>query len=281
MSQCSEIEWCAKWFETKIGYLRAWSRHVPANLKPAREHPGQPYSTDHSRLDSGFLEKPWSHLGIILEISYHAFAMTLYRHFLAFTKHGAQPGPKTEQHANACANHGITIISIINQELQELGSLRTWRDICSHQLNAAITLIGYIVAYPKGAATHTARKAVGAAIPSFEHLAYTFVRASRAAELLREALALVNGGVVQGADGPAPETESYVQEEPVVLPNDMHMTSTRIDDADIVQAPYAAHGVQSAEGARIASLDWGSKVYELDAEDWLDSLLDFSHTTEP
>lgn len=276
MSQYSEgIEACAEFFETKVGYLRAWSRHVPESLKPAREHPGEQYATDHSRLDFGSSEDPWGHFRTILEISYHASAMALYRPFLSYARNGAQPGPMTERHAIACANHGITVINIIYQDLNELSCLRTWRDVCSHQLSAAISLIGYIVAFPNGPATPAARKAIVTGIASFEVLAGTFVRASKAAELLREALALVD---VVPADGPL-GSDSYVHDRPVVLQH-MHGRNLEIAYAD-EQAPYTKDVTQTMDRPPFASPDLGSSANEAAADDWLESLLAFSPTADP
>ncbi|KAH7384195.1 fungal-specific transcription factor domain-containing protein [Phaeosphaeria sp. MPI-PUGE-AT-0046c] len=276
MSQYKEgIETCAEWFETKIGYLRAWLRHVPESLRPAREHQGERFSTDHSRLDFGSLNDSSSRFRIVLEISYHSSAMALYRPFLSYARNGAQPGPMTELHAIACANHGITIINIIYQDLNELGSLCTWWDVCSHQLSAAISLIGYIVAFPNGAATEHARQAVEMAIASFKKLACTFVRASRAAESLRGALALVD--VVQ-ADASL-GSYSYVHDRPVLPPN-VHGISLQIADAD-EPALYEKDGTQTENCARFASPDLVATGNEADAENWLESLLNFSHTDDP
>jgi hypothetical protein len=185
------FEACAKWLETKMDYLQAWLKQVPEGLKISRRSQGQSCSTDRSSLDLSSCDM-YTPFRLLLELLYHLSAMTLYQHFISFTRETAVSFPVTERHAIACANHAITIINIIHQDLNELGHLRTWHKLCSDQLSAALSLIGYIIAYPHGPTTTAAREAVGVAIKSFDLLAGTFLRAIRDSTMLRDVMKQVD-----------------------------------------------------------------------------------------
>jgi hypothetical protein len=192
ISQDAEgFEACAKWLETKMGYLQAWLEQVPEALKIPRRRQGQPYSTDRSSLDLSFYDM-YTPFRLHQELLYHLSAMTLYRHFISFTRETTGSYPVTERHAIACANHAITITTIIYQDLNERGHLRTWHKLCSDQLSAALSLIGYMIAFPHGPTTNAAREAVGIAIKSFDLLAGTFSRATRDSIMLQDVLKQVD-----------------------------------------------------------------------------------------
>jgi hypothetical protein len=134
----------------------------------------------------------YSHARVLLETLYHLSAMRLYRPFISFTKDAAGHHPATERHAIACANHAIALTNIIHQDLNELGCLRTWHQTCSDQLSASLSLIGYIVAFPRGPTAIEARKSIHMAMESLDLLAGTFARAARDSAMLQDVLKQVN-----------------------------------------------------------------------------------------
>lgn len=186
-----DIETCAEWLDTNISYLKAWLRQVPDALKIPRKNFGQSYSTDRSLLDLPKTDS-MSRGRLILELLYHQFSMHLYRTFVTFGQKERKKAPITERHAISCVNHAITITSIIHQDITESDSLRVWQMTCIWQWNAAISLVGYILAYPRGPVTPIARQALQTALENFKLLSPTFTTATRANEVLRDLMKKVD-----------------------------------------------------------------------------------------
>lgn len=197
----TSLETCAKWLETNISYLTAWSeqviasikypvynfdlfRKVPEGLTTPRENLGQPYSTDRSRLELHKGDKLSRGL-LVLEMLYHQFSMCLYRHFICLSHGGTGTTATVERHAVSCVNHAITMIQIAHQDITEGDSLRTWSIVCTWQWHAALSIVGYILAYPRGPVTPTGRKALSIAIASFELLSGTFTNTISCVHVLR------------------------------------------------------------------------------------------------
>ncbi|CAO2655322.1 Nn.00g103860.m01.CDS01 [Neocucurbitaria sp. VM-36] len=178
------LEACAEWLDTHIRYLEAWLQQVPEGLKTPRENLGQPYSIDRSRLDLSSTDSR-SRGRLILEILYHQFAMSLHRPFITFLKNDIRRMPVIERHAISCVNHAITITAIIHQDITESENLQAWQIVCTWLWNAALSLLGYVVAYPRGPATPNAHKALSTAVKSFKVLSHTFTNAMSAEEVLQ------------------------------------------------------------------------------------------------
>jgi hypothetical protein len=261
-------EFCAAWLEQKIGYLQAWLQHVPEDLKSLRQGLGNSYSTDRSRLNLFPADIISCRQRILLEIAYHSSAMSLYRPFISFAQSSAQSCQVIEQHAISCANHAITITNIIHQDLTELGSLRTWHSICSEQLSAALSLIGYIAVFPRGPAACVACEAVGRAIQNLELVGCIFTSAARSAIMLRNVLSYVN---LLHTDLPIGRIVS--QQNPQIDSEDTSATQT----AQLTTSASHRDQLETQSCNRFPS-----QIPELshftdgnDSAEWLNTLLDF------
>jgi hypothetical protein len=264
-------EICAKWLAQKMGYLQAWLQQVPDDLKTPRQDLGKPFSTDRSRLDLRTTDLSMCRPRILLEISYHFSAMSLYRPFISFARTGTQSRQVIEQHTIACANHAIAITNIIHQDLTELGCLRAWHNICSDQLSAALSLVGYIVTFPSGPVAFTACEAINTAIQNLEILARTFTRAFKSAIMLRNVLDRVN---VLHTD------------LPFTLPHNVLNTRIISDDSPTVQTAQRTTSTVHTDGSHIqrelqnyrsvsSQITELSHISDVDSAGWINTLLDF------
>jgi hypothetical protein len=264
-------EVCAKWLEQKIGYLQAWLQHVPEGLKFPRQGLGQSYSTDWSRLNLYPADITSCRQRILLEVAYHSSAMSLYRPFILFAQISAQSCQAIEQHATSCAKHAITMTNIIHQDLTEFGSLRTWHSICSEQLNAALSLIGYIAIFPCGPAAFVAREAVDTAIQNLEIVGFIFTRAARSAITLQN---VANYMDLLHTDLPTETTIS--QQNPQIDSEDTSTVQTaefttsasRRDDIHIQLE------IQSCNSTLLQRPELSHFTDGLDSAEWLSTLLD-------
>lgn len=81
---------------------------------------------------------------------------------------------------------------IIHQILEETDILSGWHEIFQWQWNAFLSLVGYILAYPIGPSTASARKALITALAVFDLLAKDFTAAISAANIARDLCAKVD-----------------------------------------------------------------------------------------
>jgi hypothetical protein len=197
----SNLEECAEFMATKIGYLQTWVDHIPVSLKCRRNDQGQPFSTDRSKLvipetGSDTLSSP----PVLLELHYHNFVMCLHRPFITFPLAARPKHPVTEKHAITCVNHAITITNIIHQLLVESSCLSGRLIAFQWQWNATISLVGYILAYPLGPVAPAARAALDMAAFVFDFHAGFMPKAESTAKFVRE-LAAVTDVLIARAEG--------------------------------------------------------------------------------
>ncbi|KAJ4362462.1 hypothetical protein N0V83_010555 [Neocucurbitaria cava] len=266
------LEVCGKWLDTHIRYLEAWLQQVPEALKTPRENLGQPYSTDRSRLDLTSTDLQ-SRGRLILEILYHQFAMSLHRPFITFVKKD-ETMAVIERHAISCVNHAITITAILHQDITESEILKAWQIICMWQWNAAITLVGYVLAYPAGPATSTARKALTTAVDSFELLSHIFTNAMCMEKVLR--------GLLHKVDVLSHSGQSLVAapNSQVIDPSsDTSRSTPDFESMTGFDGGWLSHSVHdmvdSWVGPEFSLEDFGTSEDSIVSEDWVLNLLDF------
>ncbi|KAK4247631.1 hypothetical protein C7999DRAFT_41063 [Corynascus novoguineensis] len=127
--------------------LNAWVRDLPAAMKTQRTEDGVPLSTDKSRLDIEMITPSWlQRQRLFLELLYHAFMINLHRPFITFPSSSSTPGLLTTTHATMAARHSIAITCIIHQVMSETDLLRGWHEAFQQQWNAAITMVGFLLA---------------------------------------------------------------------------------------------------------------------------------------
>ena len=176
-------------------YTRAldnWAKGVPDALRTKRKGGGCSFSTDGSMLDIEQFAPLWlQRQRLLLELAYHNQCINLYRPFIAFT--GSSPTPTlTEQTASRCALHANAMTSIMHQVLLSTSLLAGWHEAFQWQWNAALTLVGFVLAYPRGESTPVARKAIDLSVAIFDHFGNNFGAACEAANIVRDLGAKVN-----------------------------------------------------------------------------------------
>lgn len=180
-----------------------WATGVPSSLQTERQDNGRPLSTDGSALDIEQFAPLWlQRQRLLLELMYHNTCTYMYRPFIIFT-HGSPAPALAEKAAATCAIHATALTQILHQVLSSTSILKGWQEAFQWQWNAAVTLVGFVLAYPHGVATPAARSAVDLSVAVFDIFAESFAVAGTAAKIIRELGAKVNflvgtGREVQG-----------------------------------------------------------------------------------
>ncbi|KAH6691350.1 fungal-specific transcription factor domain-containing protein [Plectosphaerella plurivora] len=183
--------------------LQSWVEAVPDGLKTARREGGLPYSTDGTELEIDTFSPPWLQCQrLLLETQYHNLALTLCRSSIVFPEPGnsptppAQPTGQAPRNAELAARHAICVTQLLHQVMRESDMLNGWREPFNVQWNAAITLAGFIVAYPRGGdVTQAAHRALATSVQVLKTMGNFLV------EVLRP---------IEAADNLAAQTERFV-----------------------------------------------------------------------
>lgn len=179
------LEKVAECVSLRMEDLKTWQRQVPDLIKSKRMNCGEPFSTDRSSLDlREHLSTGLSRQRLMLELLHHYLAMNLFRPFICFSR--VDPIPFIDANAAACANHAITITNIINQVLTESNVLTGLHEVFQWQWNAAISLIGYITAYPASPLSTAAQSSLSTAVTVFDILGKNLLIAASAAKVARD-----------------------------------------------------------------------------------------------
>ncbi|KAJ4355514.1 uncharacterized protein N0V89_003531 [Didymosphaeria variabile] len=157
------LEECAKFLASNIIYLRTWAKHVPSALQTI---PGKAFSVDDIKLDFSDSEIyiPLRRQSILLELHYHTMAMNLFRPFIAFSTSQRPAMPNTQTHALSCAKHAAAITSILEQTCTKSNYLDGMLEVWQWQWSAALSLVGYILAYPHNPVSPSVRRSIDTAI---------------------------------------------------------------------------------------------------------------------
>ncbi|KAL8935117.1 MAG: hypothetical protein Q9216_005578 [Gyalolechia sp. 2 TL-2023] len=181
------LEDCAQFLLSSMECLQAWLQNVPHGLKTQRKGSGESFSTDGSPLEVELFAPLWlQRQRLLLELLYHNLAMNLYRPFISFSTAPRTSMQFTESCAISCVNHAIAITNIMHQIVTESDILRGWYEAFQWQWNATLSLIGYILAYPRTPITSSSRQAVDKATEVFEIFGGNFAMAASAANVTRD-----------------------------------------------------------------------------------------------
>jgi hypothetical protein len=165
--QSARLEEAAEQLNHCMERLLTWMDQVPDGLKLKRKD-GNSFSNDRTTVDVGGAPI-WLQLQrISLELSYHTYISNFQRRFIYFIPHSMSTTPGADAHANAAVSHAITITSIIHQFLTKHDTIAEWYDFYNMQLNAALTMLAYTIAYPTCTLTPSARKSINTAIENME-----------------------------------------------------------------------------------------------------------------
>ena len=183
------LESCAELLAARCPALKTWAEAVPSSMKTPRRQGGEPFSIDRTPLDVDMLAPTWlSRQRICLELMYHTQMVNLGRPFIAFYSNSNTYTPIAERHATACVNHAIAHTLIMHQVVTETDLMGGWSEYFFWQWNAAITITGFILAYPIHSSTPNARRALEKGIAIFDAFGTNFTVAADAAKIIRDLL---------------------------------------------------------------------------------------------
>lgn len=183
------MEETAEFLLSKLKGLDEWLKDLPDALKTKRKGDVEPYSTNQAAVDVEIFAPLWlQRQRLLLELLYHNLSMNLRRPFICFFPEG-YCAPTTDKVAQDCVAHAMTITNIMHQVLTETDILTGWHEAFQWQWNAALTMIGFTLAYPhtpRSDITSTVRKTIDVAVRNFELLGNNYAIAASAAKVTRD-----------------------------------------------------------------------------------------------
>ncbi|KAJ4174551.1 hypothetical protein NW754_004969 [Fusarium falciforme] len=195
------VEEFSKTLKGGVEDTQAWVETVPTALKTERRGSGMPFSTDLSEVDIEPFAPLWlRRQRLMLELGYHDSLLTLGRSCIAFSLKAIY------------RDHDI---------------LDGWYEPFNYQWNAAITLVGFILAYSKTSSiVPAACEALSSSINVLERMGSFFgVAASTAVvinNLLHKTSAVVRG-LEEFVTNPAEECSADISKAPLGQPDALHL----------------------------------------------------------
>lgn len=184
------LETCAEFMASKMPAMRAFIDQLPVAMKTRRRGGGEPFSNDRSVLEIESMAPMWlQRQRICLELHYLAMMTNLTRPFISFYSNSSTYTPIAERHAAACVNYAISHTHIMHQLITETDLMNGWTEFFHWQWNAAITISGFILAYPIHPSTPSARRALDKAIDVFDKYGVDFAVSASAATIARDLVA--------------------------------------------------------------------------------------------
>lgn len=179
--------------------LEQWADAVPKALQTKRKTDARAFSTDAYDLEIEQFAPLWlQRQRLLLELMYHNLCTNLYRPFISFVP--IRTSPLAEQNAINCALHAIALTHITQQVLSSTSILAGWHEAFQWQWNAAMTLVGFVLAYPRGRSTAAARKAIDLSVDVFDTFGNSFAVATSAASIVRKLSTQINFLIQRGAE---------------------------------------------------------------------------------
>ena len=166
--------------------LEDWLKEVPGAIKTQRQYNGVPFSTDQSVLQIEQFAPLWlQRQRLLLELMYHNLCINLYRPSIFFAPATAQTLFANGM-AMKCAAHAIALTRMLHQVLTSTSILAGWLEAFQWQWNAAMTLVGIVLAYPHDDSAGAARSAIDLSVAVLENFGNSFAVAAGAANILGE-----------------------------------------------------------------------------------------------
>lgn len=182
------LEELAGFLAQKARIVYEWARNVPESLKIPRKGSGEPLSTERTPLNFDQFSPIWlQRQRLVLEIVYHHLQLSTFRTFLRFPPGSSSITPLSDCHSINCLNHAVALTRILHQVLTETDLLRGWSAIFQYQWDAALCIIGFVLANPVCPPTPGARKSVHIAIQCLDIIGDYLPLARKAAQKMREA----------------------------------------------------------------------------------------------
>ncbi|KAI0477311.1 hypothetical protein GGR56DRAFT_636741 [Xylariaceae sp. FL0804] len=185
------LERYAEFHASNVQPIHAWVQSVPDALRTKRMGEGIPLSTDSFPLIIEKAAPLWlRRQRLLLELLYHSLCTNLYRPFISFPSAYSVPVTETPlifANATAAVRHGIVLTSIMHQVLVESEVLLIgWHEPFQWQWNAALTMAGYLFAYPDSEYTALIRASIDLSITVFEVVGRGYRVANSAATVMRD-----------------------------------------------------------------------------------------------
>lgn len=163
-----------------------WADCVPDVLRTRRQSNGYSFSTDTTVIEIEHFAPLWlQRQRLMLELMYHNLCTNLYRPFITFTS-ARDASSLAEQAAIRCAAHAMALTHITHQVLSSTSILDGWHEAFQWQWNAAMTLAGFVLAYPQGTSTSAARSVIDLSIAVLGKFGKSFDVAASAASIIRD-----------------------------------------------------------------------------------------------
>lgn len=173
-------------------WLEHWLKDVPEAIKTQRQNNGVPFSTDRSALQIEQFAPLWlQRQRLLLELMYHDLCINLYRPSISFASATAQT-PLAYEMALKCAAHAMALTHMMHQVLTSTPILAGWLEAFQWQWNAAMTLVGFVLAYPQDDSTGAARSTIDLSVAVLENFGDSFAVAAGAANIISELCAKVD-----------------------------------------------------------------------------------------
>lgn len=214
------LETYADFLITQMRALERWVKDVPDALKTKRQNHGIPFSTDLSPLEIEQFAPLWvQHQRLLLELLYHNICTNLYRPFISLKPTlpsisptlSSNPSSSVESCAYSCARHAMAATYIMQQVLSTTDILTGWHEAFQWQWNCAMTLVGFVIAYPNGELTRTVRESIRASLEVLETFGHSFAIAASAASIVRGMNEALDHTVVSIK----PENKIRLRDEPI------------------------------------------------------------------
>ncbi|KAI2615241.1 fungal-specific transcription factor domain-containing protein [Hypoxylon sp. NC1633] len=174
--------------------LEPWVRDVPDALKIQRKDNSTPFSVDRSLLDVEQFAPLWvQRQRLFLELLYHYLCANLYRPFILFNSGSSTPLSSSslqspspaETCANNCASHAMALTHFMRQIMSTTDILVGWQEAFQWQWSCAMTLVGFVLAFPHGELAKPARESINASIEILGIFGNSFAIAASAATVVR------------------------------------------------------------------------------------------------
>ncbi|KAM0430392.1 hypothetical protein ACHAPT_005738 [Fusarium lateritium] len=287
-------EACSKALKTCMDDVQAWVDTVPTALKTERCGNGKPFSTDLSEVEIEPFAPLWlRRQRLMLELGYHDSLLTIGRACIGFllntVRKPHQEFPK-EDLTSKCstmllvaeytAQHAMSVTHLLHQIYRDHDELDGWYEPFNYQWNAAITLIGFILAHSKNSSiVPAACEALSRSIEVLERMGSFFGAAASAAVVIKRLLGKTNAFVrgLEKTRGEHGEARSVnIPEASPAQPDSIHLAEFHFTELDITSSILTGADGTFGPASELEGFGFGHDlnpyvgVGELDLEDNLD-----------
>ncbi|PLB49318.1 hypothetical protein P170DRAFT_509891 [Aspergillus steynii IBT 23096] len=175
----------------------SWFQHLCLDVPEMPQFPGPgPVPDPNTTTTTTYMTQPplQHQLSTLLSLQYHDIIISLHRVFIQFPTQPLIPrsSPQAEAHAATALKHGLAIIETVHRCMSNTDLFFGSCELYQYQWNAALTLMGFMLAYPFCYRCPTARGYIDLALETFEFAGPKNDVAMRAACLTRHLRAKVD-----------------------------------------------------------------------------------------